>query len=170
MLSIPGNERVMNPDDIIVSKTDLKGNLTYANEIFLSIADFRLAEVIGKQHSLVRNDAMPRAVFKLLWSRIEAGREIFAYVVNRTKGGDYYWVLAHVTPSRDASGQVVGYHSNRRKPDPKALARIKELYVTLLAEEARAANRKEGLVASWALLQKILNEKGMDYDEYVLSL
>jgi PAS domain S-box-containing protein len=170
MLSIEGAERSMKPNDLIVSKTNLKGHLTYVNDVFLSISDFTLSDVIGKPHSVVRNAAMPRAVFRLLWSQIEAGREIFAYVVNRTKGGDHYWVLAHVTPSRDASGRITGYHSNRRKPDARALEAIKGLYATLLAEESRHANRKEGLVASAALLQTYLNDKGMDYDEYVLSL
>lgn len=170
MLSISGNERVMADGDMIVSKTNLKGHITYANDVFLSIADFGLGDVIGKPHSVVHNSAMPRAIFKLLWSRIEKHREIFAYVVNRTKGGDYYWVFAHVTPSQNQAGEFVGYHSNRRKPDPRALAKIKELYAALLAEETRHANRKDGLVASWAMLEKFLEGKGMDYDEFVLSL
>lgn len=170
MLNIAGAERLMAPNDLIVSKTNLKGHLTYVNDVFLDISDFTLDDVIGKPHSVVRNDAMPRAIFKLLWAQLEAGREVFAYVVNRTKGGDHYWVLAHVTPSVDGAGKAVGYHSNRRKPDARALEPIKALYAMLLTEEGRHANRKEGLVASSALLQKFLNDKGMNYDEYVLSL
>lgn len=170
MLSVDGRERIMDDDDIIVSKTNLKGHLTYTNNVFLDIANFTAAEVLGKPHSIVRNDAMPRCIFKLLWETIQAGREIFAYVVNRTKGGDYYWVFAHVTPSFGSDGQINGYHSNRRKPTPAAIAKIKELYGVLLEEEARHKNGKESLNASFALLHRILEEKGVDYDRFVLAL
>lgn len=170
MLAITGRERVMADDDIIVSKTNLKGHLVYANDIFLDIADFKLRQVLGKPHSVVRNAAMPRCIFRLLWETIQSGREIFAYVVNRTRDGDYYWVLAHVTPSRDEAGNVTGYHSNRRKPKPSAIAQISALYELLLAEENRHGNRKEGLEASSRLLQTLLEEKGVDYDRFVLGL
>lgn len=170
MLAIAGRERVMADDDIIVSKTNLKGHLVYANDIFLDIADFSLGEVLGKPHALVRNPAMPRCIFRLLWETIQAGREIFAYVVNRTKTGDHYWVLAHVTPSRDEAGNVTGYHSNRRKPRPEAVAKISALYEQLLAEEDRHDNKKEGLAASYQLLHRLLEEKGVDYDRFVLGL
>jgi PAS domain S-box-containing protein len=170
MLAIAGRERVMDDDDIIVSKTNPKGHIVYANDVFLDIADFSLGDVLGKPHALVRNAAMPRCVFRLLWETIQSGREIFAYVVNRTKGGDHYWVLAHVTPSRDEAGNVTGYHSNRRKPNPAAIAQISALYEVLLAEEDRYASRKEGLEASYRLLQGLLEEKGVDYDRFVLSL
>ena len=120
-MNLRGNEKSMEADDIIVSKTDLKGRITYANQTFLSIAEYSLAEVMGAPHSIVRNEAMPRCVFQLLWERLQNGNEVFAYVVNSTKGGDHYWVLAHVTPSRDHEGNIVGYHSNRRKPSPGAV-------------------------------------------------
>lgn len=170
MLALAGHERLMDDDDIIVSKTNLKGHITYANDVFLSIADFTADEVFGKPHSIVRNDLMPRCIFKLLWDTLKAGREMFAYVVNRTRGGDYYWVLAHVTPSHDANGQISGYHSNRRKPTPAAVTAISALYRQLLDEEERHANRKEGLEASYQLLHRILEEKGVSYDRFVLAL
>ena len=59
---------------------------------------------------------MPRCVFKLLWNTIDQGEEIFAYVVNLAGSGDHYWVFAHVTPSFDSEGNIIGYHSNRRPP------------------------------------------------------
>ena len=160
----------MGNDDLNVSKTNLKGHVIYANDVFLDIADFKATEVLGKPHSIVRNDAMPRCIFKLLWETIQAGREMFAYLANRTKEGDHYWVFAHVTPSFDASGQINGYHSNRRKPSPAAVTKIREFYSVLLAEEKRHNNSKEGLKASYALLQRMLEEKGVDYDRFVLAL
>jgi PAS domain S-box-containing protein len=160
----------MADDDLIVSKTNAKGHVTYVNATFRSISGFNETDIIGRPHSIVRSAAMPRAVFKLLWSRLAEGREVFAYIVNRTKTGGHYWVLAHVTPSRNAAGEVVGYHSTRRKPRQNALHEVRKLYALLLAEEARHPNRKDALVASWTLLQDTLGRKGVDYDEFVLSL
>lgn len=170
MLSVSGNERKLGEDEIIVSKTNLKGHITYANDVFLEIADFSLKEVLQQPHSMVRNEAMPRCVFQLLWEYLQGGKEIFAYVVNQTKFGDHYWVLAHVTPSRDASGNVTSYHSNRRRPTDAAITAVKELYGLLLAEENKHANRKDGQKAGYDLLLKILEEKGVDYDEFIHSL
>lgn len=160
----------MGADDLIVSKTDLKGKLTYANESFLEIAGYQLRDVLGEPHSMIRNSSMPRCIFKLLWEKISAGNEIFAYVVNATKSNDYYWVLAHVTASRDVNGAIIGYHSNRRKPSDEAISQIKTLYSALLAEEGKYKNGKESVAASYKMLMDVLAQKGVDYDEFVLSL
>ena len=169
--TLTGVERTFDDDEIIVSKTDLKGHITYANNVFLRLADMTEKEALGAPHSVIRNPEMPRAVFKLLWDTIQQGKEIFAYVVNRSKNGDHYWVLAHVTPSYDASGNSVGYHSNRRVPDRRILDDIiRPLYKDLLAEEAKHGNRKEGLDASTNMLLNILKEKGVGYDEFILTL
>jgi PAS domain S-box-containing protein len=165
-----GVERVMRDGDIIVSKTDLKGRITYANDIFCELADYSVADVMDEPHSLVRNPTMPRCVFKLLWDTIQKGEEIFAYVNNCAKNGDHYWVFAHVTPSYDGAGKIVGYHSNRRKPSKQALSVIAPLYKTLLDEENKHSNRKDGMMAGYNLLLSILEEKGVSYDALILSL
>lgn len=170
MLPLEGTEKHMGDNDIIVSKTDLKGHVTYANDVFLDMAELTLAETIGKPHSLIRSQAMPRCVFKLLWDRLEAGHEVFAYVVNKTRSGNHYWVFAHVTPSRGPDGKINSYHSNRRKPDPAAVAKISPVYEALLAAEASVKNGKQSLAAGFDLLTAALKQKGVDYDEYVLSL
>ncbi|PCI05798.1 MAG: chemotaxis protein [Hyphomicrobiales bacterium] len=171
MLKPHGIERKLDQDDIIVSKTNLKGHITYANDVFLEIADYSLSDVLGQPHSLIRNGVMPRCIFQLLWERLQAGREIFAYVVNNTKNNDaYYWVLAHVTPSRDNKGNITSYHSNRRCPSEAAISTISVLYEKLLDEENRKSNRKDGQKAGYVLLQKILGEKGVDYDEFVQTI
>lgn len=170
MLPVEGKEHVMGADDLIVSKTDLKGHITYANDTFLRMAELTLAETIGKPHSVIRSRAMPRSVFQLLWEKIQSGEEIFAYVVNRSKSNNHYWVLAHVTPSYDASGKLCGYHSNRRKPNPAAIARISQLYAELLAEEQAVKNAKQGMHAGYARLTSTLQNIGMDYDRFVFSL
>lgn len=165
-----GVERFFEPDELIVSKTDTKGLITYANDIFLRLASFSEHEVIGQPHNLIRHPDMPRSVFKLLWSQIQSGHEIFAYVLNMAKNGDHYWVLAHVTPSYDTSGRLVGYHSNRRVPSRSAIDAIKPLYAQLQAEEKRHHSPVAGIDASTQLLTNILQENNVSYDEFVFSL
>ena len=168
---LTGVERFFDKNEIIVSKTNLKGHITYANKTFLNIAGYTEKEVLGEPHSILRHPDMPRCVFQLLWDTVQEKKEIFAYVINRTKIGDHYWVMAHVTPSFDSSGQIDGYHSNRRVPDKKIIdGKIKPLYKALLAEEQRHKNSKEGMKSSTEMLVKTLNEKGIGYDEFFFSL
>ena len=73
-----GRESPFGEDEIIVSKTDLKGRITYANDVFLRVSAYSLNEVVGAPHSIIRHPEMPRCVFKLFWDTIAAGKEIFA--------------------------------------------------------------------------------------------
>jgi PAS domain S-box-containing protein len=165
-----GVENLLGEEELIVSKTDLKGRITYANDVFVRMAKYSYAELMGAPHSVIRHPDMPRCVFKLLWDTLQARQEIFAYVVNLAKDGTHYWVLAHVTPTLDARGNIVGYHSNRRKPDAAQVERIKPIYKTLCTEEARHANAKDGMRASFEVMVGLLKQQGVDYDEFVLSL
>jgi PAS domain S-box-containing protein len=167
---LTGHERTFAPDEFIVSKTDVKGHITYANEVFLRISGFDEEEVIGAPHSLVRHPDMPRCVFKLLWETIQAKKEIFAYVINTAKTGDHYWVFAHVTPSFDEQGDVIGFHSNRRAPEPSKLDTIRTIYRQLMEEEERYDDRKLGLTKSSELLASVVADKGIEYDEFILTL
>lgn len=165
-----GQECFFEEDEIIVSKTDLKGRITYANEVFLRVAGYAESEVLGAPHSIIRHPAMPRCVFKLLWDTLHEGREIFAYVVNLAKNGDHYWVLAHVTPTFDESGEVVGYHSNRRVPGREQVAKAEALYADLSALEAGASSPREALEASTHALLENLSTAGVTYEQFVFSL
>ncbi len=163
-------ERTFGEHELIVSKTDTIGHITYANDVFCRVALYKESDLIGKPHSVIRHPDMPRCVFKLLWDTIQRGEEIFAYVKNLASDGAYYWVLAHVTPSFDRAGKIVGYHSNRRCPERSAIARIEPVYRQLLAEEERYENRKEGMLAAAKTLANVLSQQSMAYDEYIFSL
>lgn len=164
-----GVERTFGTDEIIVSKTDLQGRITYANDVFCRVAGYDEADLIGKPHSVVRHPDMPRVVFRLLWDTLGAGREVFAYIDNLAADGAHYWVLAHVTPSwRD--GRVVGYHSNRRLPERPAVAAASALYAPLRAEERRHTRPADAMAASGVLLDAHLAARGQDYEEFVWSL
>lgn len=165
-----GREISFRDDEIIVSKTDLKGKITYANDVFLRVSGYTESELIGAPHNLIRHPGMPRAVFKLLWDTLQSGSEIFAYVVNLAKSGDAYWVFAHVTPSYNASGACVGYHSNRRVPHPDALDKVRPLYAALLAEERKHANPAAGIEQSTRVLTRLLAEQQLTYAQFVFGL
>lgn len=165
-----GVERTFADHEIIVTKTDRKGVITYANDVFLRISAFDEDEVIGRPHNIIRHPEMPAAVFKLLWATLEKGEEMFAYVVNLAGDGAEYWVLAHVTPSRDDRGRITGYHSSRRLPDRPAVDAIKRLYARLRAEERRHPRPADAVQASWQVLQAELDGRGQTYEEFVWDL
>lgn len=170
-VKLTGVERTFDDNEIIVSKTDSKGRMTYVNNVFLRLSDYTEKQCIGEPHSKIRHPHMPRCIFKLLWDTIQDGREIFAYVLNRSGNGDEYWVLAHVTPSRGANGEIIGYHSNRRTPNRQVLeSTIIPLYKKLLAEEQRHANSKDGMNASYKILTGLLEEQGVEYGEFIAGL
>jgi len=166
--SVTGHERLFGQDEIIVSKTDTRGLMTYVNDVFIDISGYQEVDLIGKPHSYIRHPHMPSCVFKLLWEKIKSGQEIFAYVMNRCANGDHYWVLAHVTPTMGPKGDVIGYHSSRRLPRREALAIVQPLYKKLLDEERRIGGRA-GMDAAYQMLMSEVSKQGADYDKFILS-
>jgi len=155
----------MKADDFIVSKTDLKGRITYGNETFIKMSGYEEKELLHAPHNILRHPDMPAIVFKLLWERVQAGKNINAFVKNRCKNGDFYWVFAYVTPSFDRSKKIIGYYSVRRKPSSKALAVIEPIYKDLLDAQNRG-----GIKESQQLLDTILQKQGVSYDELIITL
>jgi len=159
------SELSFSDEDFIVSKTDLNGKITYGNALFIQMSGYSELEFIDQPHNILRHPDMPAIVFKLLWSQVRAGKEIFAYVKNKTKNGDFYWVFAHVTPTLDSNYKITNFHSVRRKPSQKALNIIKPLYASLLQKE-----KSSGVAATEEMLNQLLKDKGVSYDEFILSL
>jgi methyl-accepting chemotaxis protein len=126
-LPVTQTEITLTDSTLIVSKTDLKGRITYINRDFLEISGFTEAELIGEPHNLVRHPDMPVEAFEDLWKTLKEGRPWTGYVKNRCKNGDYYWVLANATPIWEA-GQITGYMSVRRKVDAATIAQVDEIY------------------------------------------
>jgi PAS domain S-box-containing protein len=162
-------EIVMREGELIVSKTDLKGRITYGNRAFNHYSGFTERELLGKQHNIVRHPDMPRAVFQLLWDRLKAGQEVFAFVKNIAKSGSFYWVFANVTPSYDAQGKLLGYFSVRRKPNPAAIAVIQPLYRKMLQVE-KDARTQDAIAASTQLMLDALAAQNISYDDFVRNL
>lgn len=164
-----GVERELGENQLIVTKTDLRGRITYANDVFLQISALEEHEALGQPHSLIRHPDMPRGLFALLWSTIEAGEEIFAYIANLASDGARYWVLAHVTPSCGPGGEHVGYHSNRRRPARAGVVEAERLYARLRRAEQGLAAR-DAADAGRAELERFLAEQGATYSEWLWSI
>jgi methyl-accepting chemotaxis protein len=113
-MPVTQHEVELGDNTLIVSKTDLKGQITYINRDFLEISGFTEAELIGRPHNIVRHPDMPSEAFADMWKSLKAGQPWVGYVKNRCKNGDFYWVEAHATPILE-QGQVTGYMSVRRK-------------------------------------------------------
>ncbi len=158
-------EKTFSPDEMIVSKTDLKGNIVYGNKLFIEMSEYSEGELLGKPHNIIRHPDMPAVIFKYLWSTISQGDEVNAYVVNRSKYGNYYWVFANVTPSFNHDHKIIGYHSARRKPKKESVEAIKPIYKTLLQSE-----KSGGLEKSLEVLTNLLEKEGVTYEEFIFNV
>ncbi len=156
--------------ELIVSRTDTRGVIQYANQTFLDVAGYTEAELLGRPHSIIRHPDMPRCVFKLLWDEIQAGHEIFAFVKNACKNGDHYWVLAYVTPDFDAHNQIVGYFSVRRVPNRGAIEQVADIYERLCRVERQQSSKLKGIEASTRVLTDLLQTHNTTYSEWVYAL
>ena len=126
------NEEIkMSISDIIVTETDDKGIITFANEDFCKIAGYKKEELLGSPHNMVRHSDMPKAAFKDLWQTVQSGKIWKGIVKNKTKNGGFYWVNATAYPSKKANGEL-RYISIRIKPTDKEVADAVNLYLTLI--------------------------------------
>jgi methyl-accepting chemotaxis protein len=140
--------------DSIVSKTDLKGIITYINEDFLRISGFTKNELIGVSHNIVRHPDMPPEAFADLWQSQKAARPWTGVVKNRCKNGDFYWVLTNVTPIYE-NNHLVGYMSVRSKPDHKQIEGASAAYKLFLDGKAGNLKIRDGNIIKSTLLGKL---------------
>jgi len=141
--------------DIIVSKSDDKGDITYANPIFFKLAGYDPGELVGYPHSKIRHPDMPKIVFKFLWDNLKAGKDVKAFVKNLSKDGGFYWVFAHVRVSTNPDGSFRNYTSTRKVMSAKAREFIEPLYKQLLEAEVSG-----GMDESLKVLEAALKENG----------
>ena len=128
-------ERVVPPQATLVSRTDLNGVITYANQAFIDISGYTREQLLGAKHSLVRHPDMPAAAFADLWRTLKAGRPWRGLVKNRAANGDYYWVEAFVTPFHEG-GRLVGYQSIRSAVSRARASAAEQLYAAVRAGQA----------------------------------
>lgn len=146
-MPVTNNEVLFGDDEFMLTKTDLKGIITYANHDFIKTSGFTEAELIGSSHNIVRHPDMPIEAFADLWKNLKLGRPWAGLVKNRTKQGDYYWVMADVAPILE-NGQLVGYLSARRKPSRQKINEADAAYRLFKEGKAQHLVIHEGKVMS----------------------
>ena len=124
-------EILMDKNTIIVSETNNKGIITFANDDFCKLSGFKLEELIGKPHNIVRHPDMPKAAFKELWDTVQKGKVWKGIVKNKTKNGEFYWVNATAYPSKNSKGETI-FISVRIKPTQKEINDAITLYKKLI--------------------------------------
>lgn len=125
------SEHILKSDDFLVSQTDEKGVILFANDDFCKIAGYTIDELIGENHNIVRHPDMPKVAFKDLWDTVKQDKVWSGYVKNRTKDGGHYWVYATVFPMFDKVRNAKTYLSCRRKPSAQEINDAQALYKTL---------------------------------------
>ncbi len=147
-------EREFRDGETIVSKTDLKGIITYVNPYFCEMSGYSEQDSIGQPHNYIRHPDMPSEAFADLWATLKAGKPWTGMVKNRCKNGDYYWVEANATPIRE-NGQVVGYMSVRSKPARAQVEAADAAYRLFREGRAGKLHIREGKAVRAGLLDKM---------------
>ena len=127
-------EMILDDFAFLVSETDEKGNILFANDDFCKLAEYTVDELIGKPHNIVRHKDMPKAAFKDLWETVKKDQVWSGFVKNATKSGNYYWVFATVFPTITSDGKK-GFLSCRRKATPGEINEHISIYKDLVAQE-----------------------------------
>ncbi len=120
---------------VIISETDTKGNITYANRKFCEISGYTPEELKGQPHNIIRHPDMPKAAFTQMWETIKSGRSWHGLVKNLRKDGLYYWVETEITPVRNDEGQITGYIAARKPASRKNVNEVALTYKTMLDKE-----------------------------------
>jgi len=166
MYPIPtGKEIKISSNTMIVSKTDEKGIISYGNSNFVEISGYKETELIGSPHSILRHPDMPKAIFYFMWKSIKKGDNITAVVKNLACNGDYYWVVTDFDIKRDERNRVRHYIAFRQVAPKAVLKVIEPLYARMLEIE-----KKLGMDSSIEYLEAYLEEKGMDYNQFIEEL
>lgn len=155
---------------LILSRTDVQGKITYANDTFAHVCGYQVDELIGKPHNIVRHPDMPRSIFKQMWDTLQAGKEWQGIVKNLRKDGGYYWVLATIVPLSE-NGKVIGFKSSRVYVPPRKRQEMEKKYALIRkAEEGEVAFTINLSQSEWRKLRTHAETEGITYQEYIKQL
>lgn len=155
----------LDPSRVIMSKTDSEGIIEYANDYFMEMSGYEEFELMGQPHNIIRHPDMPKIVFKLLWERLQEGKNVHVIIKNLTKEGSYYWVLTNFEIKYNKKGQIISYFAHRKAAPSSAIYEIEKLYKIILSIE-----KKRSPEIAEKYFYSFLEESGKTYDEYILSL
>lgn len=165
VISIIDKEINLDPSKTIMSKTDARGIIEYANDYFMEISGYEEYELMGQPHNIIRHPDMPQVIFKLLWERLNKGENIHAFVKNLTKDGRYYWVLTNFETKYNEEGEIISHYSRRKAAPKNTIYTVEKLYKTL-----RSIELNQGIHVAENYFNGLLEEKGMTYDAFILSI
>ena len=155
-------EMKISSNSMMVTKTDMRGDIIYVNDSFSSIVGYEKEEIIGTPHDALRHPDMPEAIFLLIVKAIEKGDKIRAVVKNLAKSGEYYWAITDFEPQQEISGKVSSFFAFREAVLENNIYELIELYQILLDIEKR-----RGVEASLRYLNRYLNENNISYREFM---
>jgi PAS domain S-box-containing protein len=161
------DEYVLAEGETIVSRTDLKGRITYVNQDFIRASGFTEQELLGQPHNILRHPDMPPEAFADMWATLQAGQPWSGLVKNRRKNGDFYWVVANATPVAEGD-QVVGYMSVRTRPTREQIASAAQLYQRMRADQNHGVVLRQGRVFTSGMA-KTLDSLGSGLDRLGLG-
>jgi len=148
--------------EVIISRTDTKGNIIYCNSTFKKVNAFDGASAINKPHSIVRHPDMPQVIFEIIWKTISRGLPIQAIIKNKTKDNRYYWTMIDFKPQKDMNNKIVSYMAHGKQAPQKVIDIIEPLYIML-----KDIEKEHGVESALTYLHSYLDEQGMTYSQYL---
>lgn len=159
------NEIILDPSKVIMSKTDAKGVIQYANNYFMQICGYEVYELMGKPHNVIRHPDMPKLIFKLMWERLHKGENIKAAVKNLAKDGSYYWVITSFETKYDDDGYIISHYARRKAIPYVAKNSFQKLYAKIISIE-----NSSGIESAEKYFIGMLENSEQTYDEFFLSV
>lgn len=161
-------QRNINTDEILVSKTDLEGLITYCNVNFMIYSGYNLEELVGTKHISIKHPEMPNSIYRHLWKELKDIHEVSCVLKNSNKAGESYWTFMNATPNFDADSKHIGYLFVQRSPSEEAIAYFNGLYKEMCLIESQHSSDGEAMDASYQLLDNAAIKQG-GHNEFVFS-
>ena len=157
-------EIILDKTKVIMSKTDAKGLILYANNYFLEISGYNRLDLLGEPHNIIRHPDMPKIIFKVLWDKLHKGESLYAVVKNVTKNGDYYWVVTKFETTFDENGKIISHFARRKAVPQKVKETAESIYKIILEIEKHDEKLAEDT------FYEILDDYGLSYDDFFKEL
>lgn len=160
-----GKEIKLSKYDMLVSKTNVEGTITFSNSNFSKISGYKKNELIGSSHNIVRHPDMPKAIFYLMFERLKKGKNFPSVIKNLSKNGDHYWVTTDFSIFLNKEGEILSFTAFREVAPKHVVKELEPLYQKLVMLE-----QEDSMETSLSYLESFLNKKNMTYDEYIKDL
>jgi hypothetical protein len=151
--------------EVIISRTDTKGNIIYCNSTFKKVNALKGASAINQPHNIIRHPDMPQVIFHIIWKTISRGLPIQAILKNKTKDNRYYWTMIDFKPQKDMNNKIVSYIAHGKQAPQKVIDTIEPLYIML-----KDIEKEHGVESALTYLHSYLDEQGMTYSQYLNHL